>query len=794
MVTFEINGKTVQAENGKMLIEVTDDCGIHIPRFCYHKNLSIAANCRMCLVEVEKAPKPMPACATPVAEGMKVFTKSTKALAAQKAVMEFLLINHPLDCPVCDQGGECDLQDFSIGYGEGTSQYVEVKRVVKDKDIGPLISTEMTRCIHCTRCVRFGQEVAGIREMGVIGRGEHMEIGTYVEKTIDSELSANIIDLCPVGALTSKPFRYNARSWEMDKHNSIAAHDCVGSNIEVHTLRGEIQRVIARENPAINETWISDRDRFSYLGLNHNDRISTPMIKVDNNWQECSWEDALNAAVDGIKNIVKEQGADSLGALISPSATTEELYLTQKLVRGIGSNNIDHRLRQSDYVSQDKDPLFSGLAMPINELATQQAFFIIASNTRKEQPIIAHFIRQATLKQSNSTVSILNPVDYPISFNVDTKIISAPTMLFPELKSICKALIEELSNIEAADSLADLISDVTVSEQHRQIIKNLVAANKSVVLLGSLSQTLPDFSAIRMLASFIAQHTQSTLSFLTAGANASGAYIAGAVPHRTECLEQATIGLATQQMFEQPLNAYIVQGIEAEYDIETPEKAVAALSSAFVVSISPYLTENMKQYLDVVLPCATFSESSGSFVNISGDWQEFNAVVNPLGESRPAWKILRVLGNLFNINNMDYISCKEVRDELYTKYQSKFADNQQDNKISWQCPANIVHLSEGHYRIGDYPIYSIDSIVRRSEPLQATTDGKNQEILRMNSEMAASVNLQSGQEVTIKQAQSQCKSTLEIDDTIPDNCFYLPHSTQQSSTMGCSFSTIDIVD
>jgi len=722
MVTFEIDGKTLQAENGKMLIEVTDECGIDIPRFCYHKNLSIAASCRMCLVEVEKAPKPMPACATPIAEGMKVFTKSTKALAAQKAVMEFLLINHPLDCPICDQGGECDLQDFSVGYGDGNSQYVEIKRVVKDKDIGPLISTEMTRCIHCTRCVRFGQEIAGVREMGATGRGEHMEIGTYIEKSVDSELSGNIIDLCPVGALTSKPFRYHARSWEMSKHNSISAHDCVGSNTEVHTLRNEIKRVVSRENPLINETWISDRDRYSYVGLNHSDRLSNPMIKVNNEWKECSWEDALNAAVDGIKNIISENNADSLGALLSPSSTTEELYLAQKLLRGIGSNNIDHRLRQSDYRDQEIDPIYSSLSMPINELAQQDAFFIIGSNTRKEQPIIAHFIRQANRVKSNNTISLLNPVDFSTTYNdINPKIITSPVNLYSELQSVCKAVLENNSSVQAPEGLSNLIATSEVKSEHQAIVTNLVNAEKSVVLLGSLSQSLPDYSAIRMLASFIAEHTSSTLSFLTAGANSSGASIAGAIPHRTECMQEETQGLATQQMFEQQLKAYILNGIEAEFDIENPDNAKAALESAFVVSITPYITDSIKEYADVLLPSSTYTESSGTFVNISGDWQSFNAIVNPLGESRPAWKILRVLGNLFDVENMDYISSEEVKDEL----SSKLAGITADNKLSWNCPAKQSYQSKNTDSIITPSIYSIDSVVRRSEPLQQTVDGQS---------------------------------------------------------------------
>jgi NADH-quinone oxidoreductase subunit G len=797
MVTFEIDGKTLQADDGKMLIEVTDENGIDIPRFCYHKKLSTAASCRMCLVEVEKAPKPMPACATPIAEGMKVFTKSTKALAAQKAVMEFLLINHPLDCPICDQGGECDLQDFSMGYGDGKSQYAEIKRVVKDKDIGPLISTEMTRCIHCTRCVRFGQEIAGIREMGETGRGEHMEIGTYIEKSIDSELSGNIIDLCPVGALTSKPFRYHARSWEMDKHKSIAAHDCVGSNTQVHTLRGEIKRVVSRENAQINDCWISDRDRFSYLGLNHTQRLTQPMIKVNNEWQECNWEKALETAVDGIKRVIKESDKNSLGALISPSATTEEHFLMQKLVRGIGSNNIDHRLRQTDYKTQELDPLFSGLSLPISDLALQKAFLIIASNTRKEQPIIAHFIRQATLvngvTNDRATVSIINPVDFPTSFDVETKIITAPANIYAQLQSICKAIIENKNaKVSTPEGLADLISDSKVSEQHKKIVESLIKTDKSMVLLGSLSQSLPDYSAIRMLATFIAENTGSTLSFLTSGANATGAAIAGAIPHRNECAELNTLGFATQQMFEQQLSAYIIQAIEPEYDIENPDKAVTALKSAFVVSLSSYLTDSIKDVADVLLPTSVYTESSGTFVNISADWQSFNAIVKPLGESRPAWKILRVLGNLFNIENMEYLSSEEVKNELLNKYKELPVNDK--NNIAWQCPANIVHLNDGLYRISDVAIYGVDSIVRRSDALQQTADAKDQNCIKINTQLAASLKVQAEQEIELQQTQESCKSSIIIDDSIPDNCIYLPNGTKQASKMGCSFSSIKLAN
>ncbi|HWQ93899.1 MAG TPA: NADH-quinone oxidoreductase subunit NuoG, partial [Gammaproteobacteria bacterium] len=439
MINLEIDGKSVQARDGVMLIEAADEAGIPIPRFCYHKKLSIAANCRMCLVDVEKAAKPLPACATPVTEGMKVYTQSTKAIMAQKGVMEFLLINHPLDCPICDQGGECELQDLAMGYGASGSRYQEKKRVVKDKDIGPLIMTDMTRCIHCTRCIRFGQEIAGLMELGATGRGEHMEIGTYIEKAMVSELSGNVIDLCPVGALTSKPFRYTARAWEMAQRETIAPHDSVGSNLYLHVRDNKVMRVVPRENEEINEVWISDRDRFSYQSLNSPDRLQVPMIKRQGVWEETDWNTALQAVVKGLRGVIQSHGAGHVGALVSPSATLEEMYLLQRLMRGLGTNSIDHRLRQTDFNDQESAPLFPSLGTSIAELQQLEAALLIGSNVRSEQPIIAHRLRQAT--QGNSArLMFINPVDYDFAFPVAEKIITDPAGMVRALAGIAKAL------------------------------------------------------------------------------------------------------------------------------------------------------------------------------------------------------------------------------------------------------------------------------------------------------------------------------------------------------------------
>ena len=778
MVTIEINGKQVEAEQGQMLIEAADTAGVSIPRFCYHKNLSIAANCRMCLVEVDKVPKPIPACATPVTEGMVVHTQSTMALAAQKSVMEFLLINHPLDCPVCDQGGECDLQDYSIGYGDDKTHYAEMKRVVKDKNIGPLIATELTRCIHCTRCIRFGQEIAGMREMGATGRGDWMEIGTYIEKSIDSELSGNIIDLCPVGALTAKPYRFTARVWELASNNSIGAHDCVGSNTNVQTKDGEIKRVIARANDDINDAWISDRDRYSYEGLKSPDRLSRPQIKQDGQWTEVSWDDALQFAVNGLKDITD---GSQIGTICSPSATTEEMYLLQKLLRGIGSSNIDHRLRQTDFSGDKNDPLFLNLGMKVSEIASQQAVLLIGSNVRKEQPIMGHQLRQASL--NGAKISILNPVRYEQIFKTSQEFIVPTTQMFKELKALAKAVIE-LTDCEVPEGLPALIAMVKVSDDQKQCINELIGAEKSVIMLGSMVQSMPHYSAIRMLASWIAQVTQSTLSYLSAGANSSGASLSGLLP--------GDDGLNTQAMLENNLDAYILYAIEPELDVEKPVQANNALSNAdFVVSLSCFGSEVLKSYADVILPISVISESSGTLINIDGSWQSFNAVSKALGHSKPGWKVLRVMGNLFNLEGFDYQSSEDVIFELKNNLGDS-ADKLNNNICEWSCPENISAQDNDIHRIAELPIYKVDATTRRATALQKTQDALV-DFAKINSALAKKLNLEDGQVVTARQGDLAAEIIISIDDRISDNSVYLPAGIDAAASLGGGFDSIELV-
>ncbi|HNW79179.1 MAG TPA: NADH-quinone oxidoreductase subunit NuoG, partial [Candidatus Competibacteraceae bacterium] len=653
-VNIEVNGIPLKARKGAMLIEVTDAAGIPIPRFCYHKKLSIAANCRMCLVEVERAPKPLPACATPVMEGMKVYTESPKAIAAQKGTMEFLLINHPLDCPICDQGGECELQDVALGYGGDVSRFAERKRVVKDKDIGPLVATDMTRCIHCTRCVRFGEEIAGLREMGATGRGENVEIGTYVSKAVASELSGNIIDLCPVGALTAKPSRYKGRSWEYVQHAGIAPHDSVGSNIFIHTLRGQVMRVVPRENEQVNETWLSDRDRFSYEGIYSDDRLSKPLL----GGVESEWENALEAAASGLKAVIARHGADAVGFLVSPTATVEELYLAQKLARGLGVNNIDHRLRQADFSDQDTAPAFPWLGQSLDALERMGAALLIGSNVRMEQPLVGHRLRKAAL--AGGQIMFINPRDFDFRFPVAAKVIADPVGMVTALAGVAQAVAELKGEILPA-ALAPLAL-FAPSDSARTMAAHLVNNAAATVLLGNLAVAHPAYAQLRALAVFIARCSGATLGYLPEAANSAGGWLAGALPHRLPGAKPAPrAGLDAQAMLADPRKAYVLVGIEPELDCWDGAAALNALQGAeLVVALSPYASAVTKRYARVILPVATFAETSGTYVNAEGSWQSFTGASRPFGEARPAWKVLRVLGNLCGLQSFEYLGSEDV--------------------------------------------------------------------------------------------------------------------------------------
>ena len=784
LLNIEINGIPLQVKPGTMVIEAADEAGIIIPRFCYHKKLSIAANCRMCLVDVEKAPKPLPACATPVTDGMKVQTKSDKALEAQKSVMEFLLINHPLDCPICDQGGECDLQDVAMGYGKDASRFHEQKRVVRDKYIGPLISTDMTRCIHCTRCVRFGQEIAGIMEMGAPGRGEHMEISTYMEQAIGSEMSGNVIDLCPVGALTSKPYRYTGRPWENTTVDAIAPHDCVGSNVHVQVRRNKVMRVLPRENEAINELWLSDRDRFSYTGLDSSERLTQPMIKQGDQWKAVEWETALDYACEGLQRVIQNAGAESIGALASPSSTLEELYLLQKVVRGLGSNNIDHRLLQMDFSGQEHSPIFPYLGQTIAELDTLDAALLIGSYPRKDQPIIGHRLRKAA--RHGARISAINSVDYDFNFDLAQTIVVNPVAVAGELAAVVKALAESTGKAVPA-AIAEHVANANITNAHKAIAQDLVQANQATVLIGLHAMANPQFAAIRSLANAIAELSGARLGYLPTGANTAGAWLAGAVPHRGPGNQTVTAGKHAMQMISEDMQAFVLLNTELEFECANPSDAVSALNNAdFVICLTPYATDTMREYADVLLPVSAFTETAGTYINVEGRWQSFTACVTPYEQSRPAWKVLRVMGNFLKLAGFDYVTCEEVRDEIDTH-----TGGIQPDARSEVLPVTVSGEVSELTRIGHFPLYAVDALVRRAPPLQQTADSLVA-MIAVNKATANKLGLNGSDVAVVVQNNMRISIPLYIEDAIPDDCAFIPAGVTGTKELGLNYGPVEV--
>ena len=701
MIEIELDGKKVEIVEGSMVMHAAEKAGTYIPHFCYHKKLSIAASCRMCLVDVEKMPKPMPACATPVTQGMIVRTRSDKAVKAQKSVMEFLLINHPLDCPICDQGGECQLQDLAVGYGAGASRYEEEKRVVAPKDIGPLVSMqEMSRCIHCTRCVRFGQEMAGVMELGMSHRGEHAEIETFVGQTVDSELSGNMIDICPVGALTSKPFRYSARTWELSRRKSISPHDSTGANLIVQVKNHRVMRVVPLENEAVNECWIADRDRFSYEALNSDERLTAPMLKQGGQWKTVDWQTALEFVANGLKQVSAEHGPASIGALVSPHSTLEELCLASALMRGLGSQNIDHRLRNADFAKADG---VRYLGTSIASLSTLQRVLVVGSNLRKDHPLFAQRIRQAARRGCAVNVIDSEARDWAMPL--------ATTLWAPS-----PVWVQVLADVAAAVALEKGVAapvQGSATDAAKAIAKSMLGGERKAILLGNAAAHHARASSLLALANWLGEQTGATVGFLTEAANTVGAQLAGALPGEG--------GLNAAQMLAGSLKAVLLLNTEPEFDSAAGAAAAAALRQAkLVVTLSPFKA-NMA-FSDVLLPIAPFTETSGTFVNAEGRVQGFHAVVKPLGETRPAWKVLRVLANLLDVPGFDFDSSQDVL-----------------NKVCGLPPADQTHLGQELLSNATKAsidlsaatsepvvasIYALDSVVRRAPSLQLTADAK----------------------------------------------------------------------
>ncbi|MDB5870578.1 MAG: nuoG [Ramlibacter sp.] len=702
MIEIELDGQKVEITEGSMIMHAADKAGTYIPHFCYHKKLSIAANCRMCLVDVEKAPKPMPACATPVTNGMIVRTKSDKALKAQQSVMEFLLINHPLDCPICDQGGECQLQDLAVGYGGSSSRYEEEKRVVLHKDVGPLISMEeMSRCIHCTRCVRFGQEVAGVMELGMIHRGEHSEITTVLNDTVDSEVSGNMIDLCPVGALTSKPFRYQARNWELSRRKSVSPHDSTGANLIVQVKNNKVMRVLPLENEAVNECWLADRDRFSYDALNGDDRLTSPMLKQGGQWKAVDWQTALEYVANGLKQIRADHGAKSIGTLASPHSTVEELYLAGALMRGLGSENIDYRLRNAEFPASEG---VRWLGTSIASLSNLQRVLVIGANLRKDHPLFALRIRAAVRK--GAAVSVVHDVQNDWAMSIASSVITPAAQWAQALADVAAAV--------AAEKGASAPAQGNATDAAKAIAKSLLGGERKAILLGNAAAHHANASGLLALANWIGAQTGATVGFLTEAANTVGAQLVGATPGAN--------GLNAGQMLSGSLKAVILLNNEPEFDSAAGKKAAGALGQAeMVVTLSPFKAN--LEFSDVLLPIAPFSETPGTFVNAEGRVQSFHAVVKPLGETRPAWKVLRVLANLLGLPGFAYESAQEVLVAARGALDAQ-ATHVQGEKLNNASTAAIDVSAQAGKPI-TASIYQLDGIVRRAPSLQLTADARS---------------------------------------------------------------------
>ena len=786
MLEIELDGKKVEVLEGSMIMHAADNAGTYIPHFCYHKKLSIAANCRMCLVDVEKAPKPMPACATPVTQGMIVRTKSAKALQAQKSVMEFLLINHPLDCPICDQGGECQLQDLAVGYGASSTRYKEEKRVVFHKNVGPLISMEeMSRCIHCTRCVRFGQEVAGVMELGMIHRGEHSEITTIVGDTIDSELSGNMIDVCPVGALTSKPFRYSARTWELSRRKSISPHDSTGANLIVQVKNNQVMRVVPLENEAVNECWIADRDRFSYEAVNSGERLTAPMIKQGGAWKTVNWTTALDYVVRGLTQISVDHGAASIGALGSAHSTVEELHLLAKLVRGLGSENIDFRTRHADFGNTAVSGSARWLGTSIASLSNLQRVLVVGSFLRKDHPLFAQRIRQAARKGAKVHSIHAAHDDWLIAMASQTTV--APSGWAQALADVAAAIAASNGAVAPAEGQA--------TDRAKLIAASLLSGERKAVLLGNAAAQHPQASALLALANWIGEQTGASVGYLVEAANSVGAQLVRAVPGAGGLNAGQMLGDASGKT----LKACLLLNTEPALDAANAAAASAAMHAAeMVVVMTPFKTA-AHDIADVRLPIAPFTETSGTFVNAEGRVQSFHGVVRPLGDTRPAWKVLRVLGNMLGLNGFDFETSEEVRAEalgdaatLASRLSNASANAPAANVVNVTSVANVASVEPvALERIADVPIYATDSLVRRATSLQLTADARAP-MASLPQALWDRLGLSAGDKLRVSQGAAHAVLPAHCDATLAPTVVRVPAGHADTASLGAMFGTVTV--
>jgi len=775
MVEIELDGQKVEVPEGSMVMHAAEKAGTYIPHFCYHKKLSIAANCRMCLVDVEKAPKPLPACATPVTQGMIVRTKSEKAIKAQQGVMEFLLINHPLDCPICDQGGECQLQDLAVGYGASASRYSEEKRVVFHKNVGPLISMEeMSRCIHCTRCVRFGQEISGVMELGMAHRGEHSEIQTFVGRTVDSELSGNMIDICPVGALTSKPFRYSARTWELSRRKSVSPHDSTGANLIVQVKNNEVMRVVPLENEAVNECWIADRDRFSYEALNGDERLTTPMLKQGGEWKSVDWTTALEYVANGLKQVKTEKGGASIAALGSEHSTVEELHLLAQLVRGLGSENIDTQLRVVDPALRAADGKALWLGTSIASLSQLDRAFVVGSSLRKDHPLFAQRLRQAA-RRGAQVVSLAGSVE-DWKMPVAAAITAAPS-----------AWVAELANVAAAIGAAKGVSapvQGNATDAAKAIADTLLSGERRAVLIGNAAIQHPQAATLLSLANWIGEQTGATVGVLSAAANSVGAQLVNARPGQGG-------RTAAQLLNDQPAKALLLLNTDPVLDGANAAAAKKAINAAeMVVVLTPFKTGPVVEFADVLLPTAPFTETSGSFVNAEGRLQSFVGVAKARGETRPGWKILRVLGNLLSLQGFDFDSSEQVRTAALGS--SLDLANRLGNTVSAQSAA--VAPVQGLERLTTVPIYATDALVRRATSLQLTRDGRDAAVASLPQALWTELGLsEKGAQVRVTQNGGEAVLAAQLDASLPATVVRIPAGIPETAALGAFTGAIAVI-
>ena len=784
-VSLEIDGQPCTAHQGDMVIMAADALRIPLPRFCYHKKLPVAANCRMCLVEVEvggqASPKPLPACATPVVDGMKVWTRSAFARKAQRAVMEFLLINHPLDCPICDQGGECELQDVSMGYGAAGSRFDELKRVVPDPDLGPLIATEMTRCIHCTRCIRTLELVGGQKELGATGRGEDTRIGTYIQASVDSEMSGNVIDVCPVGALTNKPFRFRARAWELRQQAYLAPFDAIGSNLSLHAWREDIVRATPLTREDINECWLSDRDRYACEGLRAGDRLTAPAVKDHGEWRRNTWDAALIAAVSDLKAIVDEHGPEQLGVLVSPTASAEELYLAQKLAHGLGCRNIDHRTRQIDFRMDGAESAFTGLGLAVAAVETLSAALLIGANPRKDAPILNHRLRKAAM--NGAAIHTLDYAAHDLALPTARQIATTPAGMVRELAAIAAA---------AGASVAGLTDGVTVGAAHRAMAETLRCEGEALVLLGATAQLSGYAAELRVLAQAVAERTGAVLGLLPLAGNSTGARLLGVLPGGA-CADAvdtalAGAGLAAGAMLAAPRKAYVVVGLEPDRDFADPMQAKAALRQADkVLALNSFDSPLWRELADVLLPISTFGETAGTWINCEGRAQSVNAATKPAGEARPGWKVLRMLGHLLDLQGFGYVNAAEVRAD----YAQRIEHFEVDNRVSDIAGLTLPESAQGTVRAAVVGAYDGDAVLRRAAPLTATRDGAT-DCLRLSSSTAETLGVLAADAARVIQGQHAQHMPLCLDDSLAPGCVVIASGSAMAANLGMAEGVVEV--